>query len=156
MANITGDGNFIPTLQQALSASPTGVLLLFLAFNIFLSITASLGNVLILIALHRVSAIHPPTKLFFRCLAVTDLFVGLVVQPLYVYVNYIFSRAKEMNADVLYGAYSVCGAVSTTLCGVSVMTSTAISVDRLLALLLGTTYRNVVTSKRVRLVIISF
>ena len=52
--------------------------------NIFLAITASLGNTLILIALHKVTSINPPTKLLFRCLAVTDLFVGLISQPLYV------------------------------------------------------------------------
>ena len=51
--------------------------------NIFLAITASLGNTLILIALHKVTSINPPTKLLFRCLAVTDLFVGLISQPLY-------------------------------------------------------------------------
>ena len=40
------------------------------------------------------------------------------------------------------------------LCGVSVLTSAAISVDRLLALLLGLRYRHVVTLRRVRVVII--
>ena len=40
------------------------------------------------------------------------------------------------------------------LCCVSVSTSAAISVDRLLALLLGLRYRHVVTLRRVRVVII--
>ena len=31
-------------------------------FNIFLSITASLGNVLILVSLHKETSLHPPTK----------------------------------------------------------------------------------------------
>ena len=43
------------------------------AFNIFLSITAVLGNILILVALRKVSSLHPPSKLLFRCLATTDL-----------------------------------------------------------------------------------
>jgi len=38
---------------------------------------------LVLIALHKVTSTYPPTKLFFRCLAVTDLGVGLIVQPLH-------------------------------------------------------------------------
>ena len=59
------------------------------ALNIFLSIFATLGNVLILVALRNVSSIHPPTKLLFRCLAIPDLCVGLLCQPLYVYVVYI-------------------------------------------------------------------
>jgi len=42
------------------------------------------------------------------------------------------------------------------LCGVSVLTSTAVSVDRLLALLLGLRYKHVVTLGRVRFVITCF
>jgi len=47
------------------------------AFNIFLSITAVLGNVLILVALRKVSSLHPPSKLLFRCLATADPLVLL-------------------------------------------------------------------------------
>ena len=45
-------------------------------------------------------------------------------------------------------------ATGTTLSLVSLLTLTAISVDRLLALLLGLRYRQVVTLKRKRLMII--
>ena len=47
------------------------------ALKIFLSNTTFLGNVLILVALNKVTSIYPPTKLFFWFLAVTDLCVGL-------------------------------------------------------------------------------
>ena len=100
MANITGDGNFPSNLNQALSASTRGRLAFLSAFNIFLSITACLGNALILVSLYKVSSIHPPTKLLFRCLAVTDLCVGLVVQPLY--AAEIVSHVKYMNVNVAY------------------------------------------------------
>ena len=51
--------------------------------NIFLSITtAGLGNALILAALHKESSLHPPSKLLFQSLAVTDLCVGLIAEPL--------------------------------------------------------------------------
>ena len=40
----------------------------FSAFNILLSITATLGNSLILVALHKESSLHPPSKLLYRCL----------------------------------------------------------------------------------------
>ena len=50
--------------------------------NILLSITTFLGNTLILVALHKESFLHPPSKLLFRCLATTDLCVGIIVQPL--------------------------------------------------------------------------
>ena len=154
MANITGEGNYTTELNQALSAPPAGIYEFYSALNIFLSITAAVGNVLILIALKNVSSIHPPTKLFFRCLAVTDLCVGLIVQPLY--ATYIMSLIIKMNVNVLHYVYKVFKASSFILCGVSVVTSTAISVDRLLALWLGLRYRHVVTLKRVRVVITCF
>ena len=51
-------------------------------FNIFLSITAVLGNTLILVVLRKESSLHPPSKLLFRCLALSDLCVRLIAQPL--------------------------------------------------------------------------
>ena len=42
---------------------------------------AFLGNFLILAALHKVSSLHPPSKLLQRCLATTDLLVSIVSQP---------------------------------------------------------------------------
>ena len=54
----------------------------FSAVNIFLSITAFLGNFLILVALNKEYSHHPPSKLLYRCLATTNLLVGLVRQPL--------------------------------------------------------------------------
>ena len=154
MANITGEGNYTSKLNQALSAPPPGIAEFFSALNIFLSITAAVGNVLILIALKNVSSIHPPTKLFFGCLAVTDLCVGLIAQPLY--ATFIMSRIIKINVNVLYYVFKIYGASGFILCGVSTLTSTAISVDRLLALLLGLRYRHVVTLKRVRVVITCF
>ena len=62
-------------LQQQLS-------ICLLAVAILLSITAFAGNSLILVAPHKESSLHPPSKLLYRCLATTDLLVGLVAQPL--------------------------------------------------------------------------
>lgn len=122
--------------------------------NIFLSITALLGNSLILVALHKETSLHPPTKLLFRCLAVTDLCVGLITQPLYAVA--VMPQSTKMNWVVLN--YFITGNYisSYMLCGVSGLTSTAISVDRLLALSSGLRYRHVVTLTRVRAALISF
>ena len=118
--------------------------------NIFLAITASLGNTLILIALHKVTSIYPPTKLLFRCLAVTDLLVGLISQPLYVTI--LFPRFTTWNVNVAIVLAD--GFFFRLLPAVSLLTSAAISVDRLLALLLGLRYRHTVTLRRVWVVIV--
>ena len=122
----------------------------FSAVNIFLSITAILGNSLILIALHKESSLHPPSKLLYRCLATTDLLVGLVNQPLYaaywmfvVYEHWSFCR--YVRDAIVISSY--------VLCGVSLMTTTAISVDRLLAMLLGLRYKEIVTLRRTYIIL---
>ena len=120
--------------------------------NIFLAITASLGNTLILIALHKVTSIYPPTKLLFRCLAVTDLLVGLISQPLYVTI--LFPRFTTWNENVAIVLAD--GFFFRLLPAVSLLTSAAISVDRLLALLLGLRYRYTATLRRGWVVIVCF
>ena len=112
---------------------------------------ATLGNVLILVALRNVSSIHPPTKLLFRCLAITDLCVGLLGQPLYIYFWCITISLDNGNRIVeLVYVYLF---IIRVLVAVFILTAAAISVDRLLALLLGLRYRPVVTLRRVRVVI---
>jgi len=123
------------------------------AFHAFLSITAVLGNMLILVALRKLSSLHPPTKLLFRCLATTDLCVGLVAEPLS--VVYWMSVAHEEWNLCHYAVPSFIIA-SYTLCLVSLLTVAAISVDRLLALLLGLRFRQVVTLQRTYVIVAIF
>ena len=118
------------------------------AVNIIFSITSSLGNILILIALPKVTSLHPPTKLLFQCLAITDLAVGLTSQPLFATVLLIDYNINWSSVTVI-----LCNYLSIIFCGVSMNISTALSVDRLLAVLLGLRYRHVVTLKRVRIVV---
>ena len=155
ITNLTGSGTHTKTFDESL-CSPLWLgdfkqqSISFSAVNILLSITAILGNSLILIALHKESSLHPPSKLLYRCLATTDLLVGLVNQPLYaaywmsvVYEHWSFCRyAKDA---IVISSY--------VLCGVSLMTMTAISVDRLLAMLLGLRYKEIVTLRRTYIIL---
>ena len=116
------------------------------AVNILFSITASLSNTLILVALRKVTSLHPPTKLLFQCLAITDLGVALTSQPLF--ANMLLNGFRTVEVIIVSNAI-----LSIIFCGVSMLISTALSVDRLLALLLGLRYRHVVTLKRVRIAV---
>ena len=118
------------------------------ALNIFLAITAFLGNALILNALPKVTSLHSSTKLLFGNLAVTDLCVGLISQPLFVTLR--LSTFIKMNTDIQYYFRNIGIAFDFILCGVSILTLSAISVDRLLALLLGIRYRTIVNLRRTR------
>ena len=144
MANVTGTS----------SQLPIGVQTSLLAFNIILSFTASLGNFLILLTIYKVSFLHPVTKLLFACLATTDLCVGLFSQPLFVANMILNIDLANTDLDILYHLSEVVYISSYMLCGVSMSISTAISVDRLLVLLLRLRYRQVVTQKRVQAVIL--
>ena len=67
-----------------IAAAVHGQLTFIAVLNAFLSITAFLGNVLVLFALRKDSSLHPPSKLLLRNLAVNDLCAGLFSEPLYV------------------------------------------------------------------------
>ena len=113
--------------------------------NILLSVAAFMGNLLILVALGKQSQLHPPSKLLLRSLATTDLFVGVVAEPLV--VVYWVSVVKQ-NWHFCRYSYSAVYLAAHVLCTVSLLTLTTIAVERLLALLLGLRYRQVVTVKR--------
>ena len=123
------------------------------ALHIFLSVTAFLGNTLILVALHKETSLHPPSKLLYRNLAITDLCVGIIAEPLA--VTYFASVVKG-RWDICYYAYWAVLYSSVILCMVSLSTLTAISVDRLFALLLGLRYRQVVTYRRTCITVTGF
>ena len=121
--------------------------------NFLLSLTAFLGNSLILVALHKESSLYPPSKLLYRCLATTDLFIGLATQPLYT-IHWISLAHEDWN--LCRYAFDTAFISGYQLCLGSLLTLTAISVDRLLALLLGLRYRQSVTLKRMYIVIAAF
>ena len=121
--------------------------------NIFLSVAAFLGNTLILVALHKENSLHPPSKLLFRCLAISDLCVGLVSEPLAV-IFWMSTIYKRWNfCSHIFVSLVVTGYI---LCGMSLLIMTALSVDRLLALSLGLKYRQVVTLRRTYMFLTTF
>ncbi|XP_074634792.1 adenosine receptor A2b-like [Acropora palmata] len=146
MMDISEHGNLSTSgqLHWVIKQRPSFVLIF--SLNIFLAFTATLGNTLILIALHKVSSIHPPTKCLLRCLAITDFCVGITVQPLFA------AEIASGNWHILKLPLSF---FTLFFCGFSLTTATAISVDRLLALLLGLRYRHTVTLRRTRCLVVS-
>ena len=120
---------------------------------ILLSITAFSGNFLILVALHKESSLHPPSKLLYRSLATTDLLVGLVAQPLNALSWMSVVQEHWSLCRYLWDATYITAYV---LLLVSLMTMTALSVDRLLALLLGLRYKQIVTLKRTYIIVTTF
>lgn len=119
------------------------------AVSSMLAVIAFLGNVWVIFALRKVSSLHPPSKLLLGCLASTDLCVGIITQPLHVALLASPEDSKARN-DIL----NIFNILAVMFGGVSLLTVTAISVDRLLALIMGIRYRQVVTL-RCTLVLVS-
>ena len=156
--NLTGGGKQNETVSLQVLCSFTwarGIqeeLIYLSALNIFLSTTSVLGNILILVALRKVSSIHRLSKLLFRCLATTDLCVGLFTEPLRTVVYWLSLAYQRRNlCRYSYISFFI---VNYTLCSVSLLAMSA--VDRLLALLLRLRYRQVVTLKRTYLIVAIF
>ena len=105
LENFTEDENHKTVQELYCSAEFRGVeseLIFLSALNIFFSVTAFLGSTLILVALHKETLLHPPSKLLYRNLATTDLCVGIITEPLF--VTYLTSVMKE-KWDICYYAH---------------------------------------------------
>ena len=153
----TGDGTQMRTLEDLVcSSSLAGELqqysLLLSAVNIFFSLTAFLGNSLVFVALHKISSIHLPSKLLYRCLVTTDLLVGLVGQPLVATFWMSVVREQWRLCRFAWEAAFVSGYGLSLM---SLLTMAAMSVDRLLALLLGLRYKQTVTLKRTYVIVVT-
>ncbi len=155
MQNFTKDGIYEAIQAVACTSSLYGnnFIHTLTAVNILFAITSTIGNALILAALRKESSLHPPSKLMFQCLAVTDLCVGVLAQP--VFVIQLMSITQK-RVQLCYTVVSINEVAGGSFSGVSLFTLTAISVDRLLALLLGLRYKQTITLRRTRLLLILF
>ena len=152
MVNLTEDGNH-KTFQDSVCTTRfngTFQKIIVSTLNALLAITAFLGNVLIVVAFPKVSSLHPPSKILLGCLATTDLSVGIISQPIY----FIFLSTE--NSKLCYYSVILSYTMGSIFCGVSLLTLTAISLDRLLALMLGLRYRQVVTLGRIWTLVAAF
>ena len=120
--------------------------------NLFLSCTALIGNVLILLTIWKTSSLHTAANILLANLAVSDLAVGLIGQPLFVSALLLRIYDPPSFSRKLWEDFNI---LISFLCGASFFTITAIGVDRLLALDLHLRYQAVVTRRRIIWIIIS-
>ena len=106
------------------------------AINSLFSVTAFLGNALILIALYKDTSRRPPSKLLYLCLAITDLLVGLISKPSAA-LNLASLATEHRLTDLCFYSAALSTVSFTILSAVSLLTMSAMRVDRLLALILG-------------------
>jgi len=118
---------------------PETIVIINCALNIPLMLISITGNSLELAAILRTPSLRSPSTVFLCSLADSDLIVGLVVQPVYIANEFTSSVSPLNHAE---------NSLSVLACGVSLVTMTAISVDRFLALHCHMRYPNLMTEKR--------
>ena len=117
-----------------------------------LSVTAVAFNAIAILALRRTSALPKNFKLLLLSMAVSDVGVGLVVQPMYVANVAVMHKEKSYNHFfLLKDAFFI---ATNFLCAASFIGLTALAVDRFLAINLHLRYHEFVTYKRVVFVVI--
>ena len=110
------------------------------------------GNVLVLAAVWRNPSLRTPSTILLCSLAVSDLFVGFFVLPVNIAIFRVILSGSSSYSRLLQASF----ALTIQLCGVSLETMTAISVDRYLALRYHMRYPNSMTSKRAMYVAATF
>ncbi|XP_078344534.1 melanocyte-stimulating hormone receptor-like [Oculina patagonica] len=121
-------------------SSPGTIIIINCVLNAPLMLISILGNALVLAAIIRTPTIRSTSLLMLCSLAVSDLLVGLIAQPIYIAVQITQDRFVQLVFRMI-GPY---------LCGVSLLTITAITVDRFLALHYHMRYATLVTKSRVK------
>ena len=120
-------------------------------FNSFLSYTAVLLNIFTIHAITKTWALPKPLKTLLLSLAVSDVGVGLFVQPYY--TSLLVKWLQHKNPGCI--SYKVFFVVLSLFAISSFFGVVAISVDRFLAIHLHLRYQEVVTERRVVAVVVS-
>ena len=144
--NITENNLFMDSfnLSQNTSGEDTLSLIITSAINVPSMLVAIVGNSLVLAAILSAPSLRSPAILLLCNLAVSDLLVGLVIQPLFI------AHSFNLTTRLLTSIWLI---MSYSACGISLCTMTAIAVDRFLALHYHLRYSTMVTSFRIKTIL---
>ena len=119
--------------------------------NVPTSLLATVGNILVLVSIWTTPSLHKPSHVLLFNLALSDMGVGLFVQPIFIFESVFRIRCLENFARKTNLVLRISGYY---LSGVSLFTLTAISLDRYIAVRFHLRYREFVTVNRVISVIV--
>ena len=121
-------------------------LLAFLCYlNALSAIVATVGNSLVLITMWRTRGLRSPSYVLLSGLALSDLGVGLIAQPIFVGFNAVLIHKKYF---LYFHIFKVYFPVTDMLFAATISTLCAVTFDRLLALRLHLRYQELVTVRR--------
>ena len=121
--------------------------------SIPLCIMTLLGNAAILITIFKTPSLHTTAHILLAGLALSDFAFGFIVQPLLLSILLSSGYNHDLPLATIRLMCSSFNCSAIVLCGVSLGTSIAIALDRLLALRLHLRYAVIVTKFRVIVVL---
>ena len=127
------------------NSTPETTVIINCVLNVPLMLISILGNALVLAAIIRTPSIRSTHMIMLCSLTVSDFLVGLIAQPFYV------GQQLTNDSGLVYHVWRQLG---SSLCVVTLLTITAITVDRFLALHYHMRYATLVTVSRVKYVLI--
>ena len=119
-------------------------------FNIFLTYTAFMLNIVTIYAINKTSKLPKTLKTLLQSLACSDVAVGLFSQPLYTFFLINWLRLHNLGCNTA----QVRTILSRLFLTASFLSVVAVSVDRFLAVHLHLRYQELVTHRRVVIVVI--
>ena len=119
-------------------------------FNNFITHTSTMLNIVTIYAIHKTSAIAKTLKTLLLSLACSDVAVGLFSQPIYTFFLVKWFQLDNINCDI----YQVLNISAHLFSIASFLGVVAVGVDRFLAVHLHLRYQELVTHKRVVVVVI--
>lgn len=134
-------------------------MLSFCVLNLVFSFVAVLGNFLVIHALSKASLIPPTIKTLFLSLAISDLAVGILSQPMFGVIIAVMLR-RLSNGQHNFALFcptvlTVCYYFMFGLSFASFLNVIIITLDRLLAVRLHLRYQDLVTLKRLIIVLVA-
>ena len=119
-------------------------------FNNFITHTSIMLNIVTIYAIHKTSAMAKTLKTLLLSLAFSDVAVGLFSQPIYTFFLVKWLQLENINCNT-YQVLNISGYLFSTASFLGVV---AVSVDRFLAVHLHLRYQELVTHRRVVIVVI--
>ena len=116
--------------------------LIALILNIFSSYTAVTLNIITIYVLRKISSLPKPVRILLLSLAVSDLAVGLIVQPLFI-ATMTTENTDTFQFKKTTEVFGICFTAA------SFLNITALGADRFLAIHLHLRYQELVTHRRI-------
>ena len=113
------------------------------ALSILVALMTIIGNMVFIITLARTSTLHTPSNVLLGALCLSDLLVGLIVQP--IFLSFLIQR--QIGSGYEHLSRLVIDSL-TLHCGISCLIALLISVDRYAAICHPFRYRRLATCKK--------